>query len=101
LLVVDDLGEELAARAGDGRGSGGGGIVLRCGGMREKHDGTKCEQDCRGKTRHVDLQDLVRGKREGVYNEIEVGAGKNSDLCKTQTIPEQAAGKPGKLFFRG
>jgi hypothetical protein len=46
LLEVGDFGEEFAARAGDGgSSSGGSGLVLSRGEMREKRDGEKREKD--------------------------------------------------------
>jgi len=39
LLVVDDFRRGIRACARDGRGSGGGGIVLSHGAMREKRNG--------------------------------------------------------------
>ena len=53
LLVAGELGEEFTAFTGDGGISGGGGgLVLGWSWMREKHDGAKCEQNCRREMTH-------------------------------------------------
>jgi hypothetical protein len=43
----------------------------------------------------------LRGKREGFYNGIEVGAEMNSDFVRMDLNPSRLWKNPEKYFFRG
>ena len=101
LLVEGNFGEEFTASAGDSRSCRGSGLVLGCDAMREKGQGAKRENNCGRETTHEDLQGLVRGKRRGVYNEIEVAAKQNPGFIGMDLYPSRLRKNAGKYFVRG
>jgi len=55
-----------------GSSGGGGGLVLGWGWMREKHDGAKCEQNCRRKRRMVPPKFGARKSEKDFTTELEL-----------------------------